>query len=113
MKEIPLNIAYRWFCGLDLTDTIPRHSVFSQNRRRRFHDDTFSFHFTEIVMKCIRLGLVSAEEIVVDGTYLPANVSESSMTHIKQIVSKGMQSYLDVLDQEFFEQPDLRNQISK
>jgi transposase len=29
-EEITLNIAYRWFCGFDLMDTIPDHSTFSQ-----------------------------------------------------------------------------------
>jgi transposase len=31
-EEIKLNMAYRWFCGFDLMDSIPDHSVFSQNR---------------------------------------------------------------------------------
>lgn len=109
MEEIQLNLAYRWFCGLDLADTVPNHSIFSQNRRRRFHDDAFFRSiFTEIVMKCIEFDLVTAEEIVVDGTYLPANVSKSSTMHVKQTVSKGMQSYLDALDQEFSEQPGFK-----
>lgn len=91
MEEIQLNIAYS-FCGLDLIDTMTNHSAFSQNSRRRFHDDTFSRSiFTEFVMECIQLDLVAAEEIVADSTYLPANVSESSTTHIKQTASKGMQ----------------------
>ncbi len=30
--EVHLNLAYRWFCKLDLTDTIPDHSTFSKNR---------------------------------------------------------------------------------
>ena len=39
-KKFNLNIAYRWFLGLDITDTVPDHSTFSQNRRRRFKDST-------------------------------------------------------------------------
>jgi IS5 family transposase len=26
-----LNLAYRWFCRLDLTDPVPDHSTFSRN----------------------------------------------------------------------------------
>jgi len=37
-QEVHLNIAYRWFLGLDLTDSVPDHSTFSQNRRRRFNE---------------------------------------------------------------------------
>lgn len=31
-EEVHLNLAYRWFCRLDLTDCIPDHSTFSKNR---------------------------------------------------------------------------------
>ena len=40
-EEITLNIAYRWFCGFNIIDRIPDHSVFIQNRRRRFNDPCF------------------------------------------------------------------------
>ena len=33
--EVHLNLAYRWFCKLDLTDPIPDHSTFSKNRPRQ------------------------------------------------------------------------------
>ena len=31
-EEVHLNLAYRWFCGLDLNDAVPDHSTFSKNR---------------------------------------------------------------------------------
>jgi hypothetical protein len=37
-EEAGLNLAYRWFCRLDLTDRAPDHSIFSKNRRGRFRD---------------------------------------------------------------------------
>ncbi len=30
--EVPLNLAYRWFCRLGLEDRVPDHSTFSLNR---------------------------------------------------------------------------------
>src|SRR5690606_1982309 len=33
-EEVKLNLAYRWFVGLQLDDPVPDHSTFSQNRRR-------------------------------------------------------------------------------
>ena len=33
-----LNLAYRWFCKLDLADPVPDHSIFSKNRYGRFRD---------------------------------------------------------------------------
>ena len=29
-REVQVNLAYRWFCGLGLEDSIPDHSVFSR-----------------------------------------------------------------------------------
>ena len=38
MREIQVNVAYRWFLDLSLTDKVPDASTLSQNRRRRFVD---------------------------------------------------------------------------
>ena len=35
-EEVHLNLAYRWFCRLDLEDAVPDHSTFSKNRHGRF-----------------------------------------------------------------------------
>ena len=35
-EEVHLNLAYRWFCRLDLSDPVPDHSTFSKNRHGRF-----------------------------------------------------------------------------
>jgi transposase len=37
-QEVSLNLAYRWFCCLDLTDPVLGHSTFSKNRQGRFRD---------------------------------------------------------------------------
>ncbi len=69
-------MAYRWFLGLDLADTVPDHSTLSQNRRRRFKEShIFQELFDHIVSECIRTGLVTGEIIVVDSTHVKANAS--------------------------------------
>lgn len=35
VQEVQLNIAYRWFCGFELSDRIPDHSTFSKTRQRK------------------------------------------------------------------------------
>ena len=56
-EEVSLNLAYRWFCDLDLMQKIPDHSTFSQNRRRRFRDNTlFRDIFNEIIIQCVNMG---------------------------------------------------------
>jgi transposase len=37
-RDVRVNLAYRWFCGLSIEDTIPDHSAFSRARNDRFRD---------------------------------------------------------------------------
>ena len=43
VREVEVNVAYRWFLGLGLADNVPEASIFSQNRRRRFTSIPMSF----------------------------------------------------------------------
>ena len=40
VEEVQLNIAYRWFCGFELDDTIPNHSTFSKTRTRKWQQSS-------------------------------------------------------------------------
>ena len=109
VEEVQLNIAYRWFCGLDLSDNIPEHSLFSQNRRRRFHDNTlFQDIFNHIIVRCIEQGILTGEHVVSDGSFIPANVSSASKIEVTQTVLKSTVHYLDELDKELSEQRGYR-----
>ena len=35
-RDVAVNLAYRWFCGLSIEDKVPDHSVFSRARHERF-----------------------------------------------------------------------------
>ena len=60
MEEVQLNIAYRWFCGFELDDTIPNHSTFSKTRTRKWQQsDLFQKAFYEIVKQCIDSGYIN------------------------------------------------------
>ena len=53
-QEIQVNMAYRWFLGLDLDDRVPDHSTISQNRRRRFQgDNLYRRLFEQILRQCM------------------------------------------------------------
>lgn len=105
-EDIALNIAYRWFCGFELTDKIPNHSLFSQNRKRRFSDSkVFSEIFNHIVRLCIEKGIVTGKSVVSDGSFIPANISASSIVELDLEVEQSTVHYLDVLDEELRQQP--------
>ena len=66
-REVQVNLAYRWFCGLGIEDKIPDHSVFSRARNERFGDcDIFRHVFERVVAACIGAGLVGGEGFAVD-----------------------------------------------
>jgi transposase len=76
-REVQVNLAYRWFCGLGIEDKIPDHSVFSRARNERFHDhDVFRNVFERIVGVCIAAGLVGGEGFAVDASLIQADANK-------------------------------------
>lgn len=105
-EEVNLNIAYRWFCGFSLEEKIPDHSVFSQNRRRRFQDnDLFLNIFNSLIIQCIERGIITGTTVVSDGSFIPANVASSSTIEVTRQITKSTVKYLDLLDEELALQP--------
>lgn len=114
VEEVQLNIAYRWFCGFELDDTIPNHSTFSKTRTRKWQQsDLFQKAFYEIVKQCIDSGLIDGEAMAADGSYIPANVSRESWINVETEVEQSMQSYLDSLDEELSNQPGFKKSPTK
>jgi len=112
-EEVSLNLAYRWFCGLNLTERVPDHTVFSKNRQRRFRDESiFRDIFVELVRVCIEKGIVDGETMVADGSFIPANVSKESKYDMVCELNKSTVSYLKDLDQELSTLPGYKNPIS-
>ncbi len=78
MREIKVNVAYRWFLGLRLTDRVFDASTFSQNRRRRFVDTAvYQEIFDEIVTQAIAAGLVDGNVLYTDTHVTVGNVHDS------------------------------------
>lgn len=76
-EEVHLNLAYRWFCRLDLADPVPDHSTFSKNRHGRFRDsDLFRQVFEATVRACISAGLVGGERFAVDASLIEADANK-------------------------------------
>lgn len=114
VNEVALNIAYRWFCGFSITDHIPDHSTFSKNRISRWKESNlFEKVFIYIVQECIRYKLVDGDEMVADGTYIPANVSQNSWVDVETKVELSMQSYPNDLDAEIAQQPGFKAPLPK
>src|SRR5499433_1827080 len=75
-REVKVNLAYRWFCGLNIEDKIPDHSAFSRARNERFGEsDIFRRVFERVVEACIAAGLVGGEGFAVDASLIVADAN--------------------------------------
>lgn len=81
VKEIQVNVAYRWFLGLRLTDKVPDASTLSQNRRRRFvGTDIEQVIFDTIVEQAIGHKLIGGRVFYSDSTHLKASANKGRHT---------------------------------
>ena len=58
MREVQVNLAYRWFLGYDLDESIPDHRVLSK-ARARFGMEVFEEFFKQSIEICQEAGLLS------------------------------------------------------
>ena len=99
MKEIEVNVAYRWFLGLDMMDSVPHFSTFGKNYTRRFKDtDLFEQIFSRILEECMKYKLVDTSQIFVDSTHVKACANSKKMR--KRIAHEQALWYEDELKKE-------------
>src|SRR5271165_7653803 len=80
-RELAVNLAYRWFCGLSIEDKVPDHSAFSRARNERFGDSAiFRSVFERVVGACIGAGLVGGEGFAVDASLIAADANKRRST---------------------------------
>lgn len=73
IREIEVNLAYRWFLGLNMYDKVPHFSTFGKNYTRRFKGtDLFEQIFSKVLNTCIDQGLVDPGEVFIDATHVKA-----------------------------------------
>ena len=107
-EEVHLNLAYRWFCRLDLADPVPDHSTFSKNRHGRFRDSNLFRHlFEEVLARCIAERLVGGESFGADASLIKADASRYTKVDYTEwsaadTASRATQEYLDTLDDAAF-----------
>src|SRR5918911_5257089 len=106
-REVQVNLAYRWFCGLGLEDAIPDHSAFSRARNERFREsDIFRRVFERVVRSCIAAGLVGGDGFAVDASLIEADANrqrsipgtEWDKARDPAAASRAVKEYLATLD---------------
>jgi transposase len=107
-EAVHLNLAYRWFCRLDLEDAVPDHSTFSKNRHGRFREsDAFRHVFESVLRRCMTEGLVRGEGFAIDASVIKADANRArgvpgseTMDWRKEAgTSRAVCEYLDALEE--------------
>lgn len=99
IKEIEVNVAYRWFLGLDMMDKVPHFSTFGKNYTRRFKDtDLFEQIFCRILEECYKFKLIDPTEVFVDSTHVKARANSRKVQ--KKIAHQEALFYEELLKKE-------------
>ena len=110
-REIQVNLAYRWFCGLSIEDKLPDHSAFSRARNERFRDgDLFRRVFERVVSACIAADLVGGKGFAVDASLIAADANkhrsipgnEWNKEIAPEVAGRAVKDYLATLDDPAF-----------
>src|SRR5271168_4278320 len=107
-EEVHLNLAYRWFCRLELDANVPDHSTFSKNRHGRFRESDLLRHlFETVVRRCMTEGLVGGEGFAVDASLIKADANRQRCVPGGEglpaaAASRAIDEYLAVLDDAAF-----------
>jgi len=94
MEQLPLRLDWLWFCGYDLDDDTPDHSIISK-ARRRWGQNGFAEFFAGILQQCIDAGLVDGQTVHIDSSIIKANASKDSLKPQLQMVGQKLYTQLD------------------
>lgn len=102
IREIEVNVAYRWFIGYSLTEPVPHFSTFGKNYVRRFAGtDIFERIFKRILSEVEKSGYVDASAVFIDSTHIKASANKHKSKEVK--VTKPIKQYQLELEEEINE----------
>lgn len=97
VKEIQVNVAYRWFLRMGLTEKVPDASTLSQNRIRRFNNsDVFQQIFDHIVLQALGQGMANGRVLYTDSTHLKADANPRKA--VNELRPEGVSEYFTQLN---------------
>lgn len=76
MREVHVNLAYRWFIGYELDEELPDHSTLSK-ALDRLGDSVFNELFERSIAQCKRSNLIEGRVLHVDATTIRADIDRN------------------------------------
>jgi transposase len=78
MRQVQMNLGYRWFIGYELDETLPDHSTLSK-ALDRFGDTVFNELFERSIAQCRKSGLIEGKVLHVDATTIRADIDKNKV----------------------------------
>ena len=99
IKDIEVNVAYRWFLGLSMLDEVPHFTTFGKNYTRRFKGtDLYERIFERVLYECMNCGFVDMSTVFIDSTHIKAAANNKKF--IKAEAEKTARFYESALKAE-------------
>jgi transposase len=94
MEQMPLRLDWLWFCGYDLDDAVPDHSVLSK-ARRRWGPEVFASFFARVLAKAVDAGLVDKKTVHADASVVAANASRDTVEPVLRKTGEELYARLE------------------
>ena len=98
LEEVNMNLAYRWFIGYPLNESVPHFSTVSYNFKHRYNHATVEYVFRWVLKAAAEEGYLDTEAIFVDGTHIKASANLKKQA--KKAVPKQAKRYAKELFDE-------------
>lgn len=90
IQDTQVNLAYKWFVGLNPEDPLPDPSQLSRFRNHRLGAGQVDEILKAVVRQCISNGLISSKTLLVDGTHTLANAQKQTPLEVLQDAAKRL-----------------------
>ena len=102
MRQLPLRMDWLWFCGYDIDDNTPNHSVLSK-ARARWGTEVFEQFFINVLDQCIAAGLVDGETVHIDASFIDGKADIDKVQPNLHLITKKLS---ERFDDDVQEQPE-------
>lgn len=99
MAQLSERLDWLWFCGYDLDDEVPDHSVISK-ARRRWGPEVFAAQFGRVLGQCVEAGLVDGRVVHVDSSLIAANADLRRLVPLLRTTGERLYGQLEKVSGE-------------
>jgi transposase len=98
VKDVDMNMAYRWFLGFSFSSEVPHFATLSYAFAMRFSAEVFEEIFAWILSEVAAKSLLSTSTVFIDSTHVKANANRNK--RIKELSAQTAHAYTEHLLEE-------------